>query len=439
MISAALSRRLALVSLCASALWLAACGGSSGGSDSGTAQVRGLNLTSDLASIDLYTDDTKQFSALATDVLSSNVGIGSATYTLKVKKAGDGSTLFSGSYALSKDQHYTAIVWGRETALRVSTLPEDESTDSITTGNARIRIFNATVDTGTVDVFLTAADTNLAEAAATQGSLTSGTLAGYRDISAGTYRLRVTGEKNPNDVRLDIPAVTLAEKKYSTLVITAGAGGVLVNGTLIQQQGTATALKGNKARVRLAAGVGTAGATVSASVGSTTVSGSVASPRVGGYVLVNAGTAELTVRVNGNVASTSSRTFADGGDYTVLAYGTEASPKVSLLADDNRLPSATTRAKVRLVHGAEGESPITLALDFQPLQPSDIVLGAGSSYYAADSTTATRLEVTSLTATQPLFTQVGTTDGKLLQSQGVYTVFMLGGKAAAEGVFRRDR
>jgi hypothetical protein len=34
---------------------------------------------------------------------------------------------------------------------------------------------------------------------------------------------------------------------------------------------------------------------------------------------------------------------------------------------------------------------------------------------------------------------VGTTDGKLLQSQGVYTVFMLGGKATSEGVFRRDR
>jgi hypothetical protein len=82
---------------------------------------------------------------------------------------------------------------------------------------------------------------------------------------------------------------------------------------------------------------------------------------------------------------------------------------------------------------------MTLSLDFQPLQPSDITVGNASSYYAADSTTATRIEISSLTATTPLFTQVGTTDGKLLQSQGVYTVFMLGGKATSEGVFRRDR
>ena len=439
---ASFSRRGALLACVASTFWLASCGGSD--SDTGTTHMRALNLTSDLASVDLFTDDVSRFSGVATDVVTASTDFTSGSYTVKVKRTGDGAALLTGSYSVAQDQHYTAVVWGRETALRLSTLPEDEDTANITTGNSRVRLFNATVDTGTVDVFLTASNTNLAEAAATQGSLTSGSLAGYRDISTGTYRLRVTGEKNPNDVRLDIPAVTLNEKTYNTIVLTAGAGGVLVNGTLIVQQGAVTALKGNKARVRLAVGVND-GANVSATVGGATVSGSVASPRVGGYVLVNAGTAELVVRVNGAVVSTSSRSFADGGDYTVLAYGTEAATQVSLLADDNRLPSTASRAKVRLVNGALGESPMTLALDFQPLQPSDIALGLGSSYYAADSTTATRIEISSLTATSPLFTQVGTADGKLLQSQGVYTVFMLGGaKDSANlplttGVFRRDR
>jgi hypothetical protein len=434
---ASFSRRGALLACVASSFWLAGCGGSSS-SDSGTTHMRALNLTGDLASVDIYSDDTKRFSAVVTDAITPSIDFDSGSYALKVKRAGEGSALLTGTYSVSKDQHYTAVVWGRETALRLSTLPEDESADNITTGNSRVRLFNATVDTGTVDVFLTATNTNLAEAAPTQGSLTSGSLAGYRDISTGTYRLRVTGEKNPNDVRLDIPAVTLDEKKFNTIVITAGAGGVLVNGTLIVQQGAITALKGNKARVRLAAGVNDA-ANVSATVAGVTVSGSVASPRVGGYVLVDAGTADLTVRVNGAVVSTTPRTFADGGDYTVLAYGTNAATTVALLADDNRLPSTATRAKVRLVNGTLGESPMTLSLDFQPLQPSDITVGNASSYYAADSTTATRIEISSLTATTPLFTQVGTTDGKLLQSQGVYTVFMLGGKATSEGVFRRDR
>ena len=434
---ASFSRRGALLACVASSFWLAGCGGS--GSDSGSAQIRALNLTGDLASVDIYADDVKTFGAVQTDVISTSVGLDSDSYTLKVKRAGEGSALLTGTYTISKDKHYTAVVWGRETALRLSTLPEDEDADDIDAGNARVRLFNATVDTGTVDVFLTATDTNLAEAAATQGSLTSGSLAGYRDISTGTYRLRITGEKNPNDVRLDIPAVTLNEKTFNTIVITAGGGGVLVNGTLIVQQGAMTALKGRKARVRLAAGVNDA-ANVSATVGGTTVSGSVTSPRVGGYVLVDAGTANLTVRVNGIETNVSSRTFAEGGDYTVLAYGTAAATQVSLLADDNRLPSTAARAKVRLVNGTLGESAMTLSLDYQPLQPSDITVGNASTYYAADSTTATRIEISSLTSTEPLYTTPATTtDGKLLQSQGVYTVFMLGGKAASEGVFRRDR
>ena len=51
MISATLSRRLALLSFIASALGLAGCGGGGGGG-SGTAQMRTLNLTTDLAAVD---------------------------------------------------------------------------------------------------------------------------------------------------------------------------------------------------------------------------------------------------------------------------------------------------------------------------------------------------------------------------------------------------
>ena len=437
MTSAFLTRRAALLAAMASSLLIAACGGG-GGNDAGNTTVRALNLTSDLASVDLFTGDTKRFSAQATDALSTSINFEANTYTLNVKRAGDGTTLLTGSYALSKDKHYTAIVWGRETALRLSTLPEDENVDEIATGNTRVRVFNATTDTGTVDIFLTTPTASLADTAVTQGALGSGSLSGFREISAGTYRLRVTGEKNPNDVRLDIPAITLDAKKYATIIITAGAGGVLVNGTLIQQQGNATALRGGKARVRLAAGVNDA-ASVSATVGGVTVSGSVASPRVGGYVLVNAGTADLTVRVNGVISSTTSRTFAEGGDYTVMAYGTALASQVALLSDDNRLPSTATRTKLRLVNGVEGSGPLTLSLDFQPLQPSDIAVGAASTYYAADSTSASRIEISSLSATAPLFLQAGTTTDKLLQSQGVYTVFMLGGGVTPTGVFRRDR
>lgn len=433
------SRRLALLAALASSVLLAACGGGGGGG-SGNTNLRAINLTTDLPSLDLFTSDTRRFSALATDAVATSISLEANTYTLNVKKAGDGASLFTGSYTLAKDQNYTAVIWGRETALRVSTLPEDENTDNITDAtNAKVRFFNATTDTGAVDVFITAAAADLGEAQPIQTALTSGSLSGFRDISAASYRLRVTGAGDPNDVRLDIPSITLPAKKYATLVLTAGAGGVLVNGTLIEQRAGVTTLKNTRARVRMVASVGAAG-NVGASLGGTTLVGALRSPGVGPYTLVASGAQELIVRVNGVAISTATRTFAPGADYTLLAYGAENAGTVAVLTDDNRLPNVNTRAKIRIVNGLPGTDRLTMQVDYlTQTATSDIPTGTASPYATVAAAGSTRLDITSPTAVDPLFTLTAASGANLLQAQGVYTVFMLGGQATPAGRLSRDR
>ncbi len=440
MTSASYPRRLALLAALASTLWLAACGGGGSGSSGGSATVRALNVASDLPSADVYIGGTKQFSAVASDVLTPNITVDANTYTVNVNAAGDGAALLTGSYALSKDKHYTAIVWGRQTALRLTTLPEDEDTATITAGNARLRFFNATIDTGSLDVFVTAASVDLGDATPTQGSLTTGTLGGFRDLSAGTYRLRVTGAGDPNDVRLDIPSITLSPLTYTTLMLTAGGGGVLVNGTLIQQQAAVTSLKNTNARVRAVASVPAAG-NVGATLGNTTLVGSLRSPGIGPYTLIPAGTQTATVRVNGTVVSSVSNNFLPGADYTMLVYGdTTGTPQVAVLTDDNRLPSVTTRSKIRIVNGTGGVDPLTMQVDYlTQTATSNIASGTASSYATIVSTGSSRLDITSPSAIDPLFTTTAATGTNLLQPQGVYTVFMLGGQSAPSGRLSRDR
>ena len=439
MTSAFSSRRLALLAALASTLWLAACGGGGGGGGNGSTNVRALNLTTDLPSIDIYTSDTKRFSAVATDTLAPSISFEANTYTLNVKRAGDGATLLTGSYALAKDQNYTAVVWGRETALRVSTLPENENTGDIAAGNTKVRFFNATTDTGAVDVFITSSTADLGETSATRGNLTSGSLSGFSDLSQGTYRLRVTGQGDPNDVRLDIPAITLKDKSYATLVLTAGASGVLVNGTLIEQQGAVTTLKNTKARMRVVASVNTGG-NVNVAVGGRTLAGGLRSPSVGPYTLVDAGTAvDLTVRVNGGVVTSGNRSFAAGTDYTLLTYGPAATPLVTVITDDNRLPTAATRVKVRLLHAAAGTDPLTLSADYLALA-SDIVTGTVSPYATTNANPSVRIDVNSAAGVTSLFTATDVN----LQGQSVYTVLMLGGNVVGgvetpTGVIRKER
>lgn len=434
-----LARRGLMALFSATTLLLAACGGS--GSDSaGTSTLRVLNATSDVTALDLYVGDTKAFSNAGIDALSGNVTQDAATYTLKATTAGSSTTLFSGSYTLSKDKHYTAVVWGRTGSLKLATLPEDESADNITTTGSKIRVFNATTDTGALDVYLTLAGVDdLANATATTTQVSSATLGGYKDVPADTYRLRVTTAGDNTDVRLDVPAITLTAKQHATLIITSGPGGVLVNSAMLIQQGALTQLKNTQARVRVVAGAEARG-TVSMLLDNQTSTAGLRSPTVGPYTLVAAGARNVDVRINGTSVSNASRTFAPGGDYTLVAYGDASNGSVTMLSDDNRLP-ASSRVRIRLISGAANIDPLTLSIDYAALL-SDIPMGTGSAFTTAASNSSARVDVTSTSGIEAVYSATDVN----LQSQGVYSLFVLGGNASTTtglpvptGVLRKDR
>lgn len=444
MTSVSLSRRFALLATLASSLWLAACGG--GGGSNGNSQVRAINLTSDLPSADLYFNDTKSFGALATDTLTDSQTVTANTYTVNVKVAGDSASLLTRSYTLTKDQNYAAVIWGRKASVQVSTLGESEDATNVAAGDTRIRMFNATLDSGTLDVYVTQADDNLNELAPTQASLTSGTLAGFRPLSAKNYRIRVTGAGDPSDVRLDIPDITLAEKTFYTLIITpAGDGGVLLNATLLAQGGPKITTNNTNARVRVVASVANAGV-VSAKAGTTTLVSNWRSPKApqsaGDYTRVVAGAAvPLLVQVNGTTLTTPGNTLLKAGsDYTLLVYGSPTAPQTALFSDDNRVPSIATRAKLRLVNGLSTSSLLSALVSSATTGTGDVASGSVSRDTVVPASGSVKIDVSSSDAFDPIFTLGSTTStNNLLVAQGVYTIFILDGTTGPVGKVSRDR
>jgi hypothetical protein len=437
MTSAFFTRRLALLATITSSLVLAACG--SGGSSGGQGNLRTLNLTSDLASIDLYLNSTKQFSSQAASVVSAYQAFDAAAYTVNVNSAGNATTLFTGSYSVTKDAHYTAVVWGSQAQLRVTTLPEDDDTTTIAAGNARVRTFNATTETGQVDVFIEVAGTDLSAAAPKQ-SAPAGGLLGFKETPSGTYQLTVTGAGKPDDIRLQMP-ITLAAGKSQTLVLTPGSGGVLVNGTLVEQQAGVTALTNTQARVRLVASVDSAGV-VAANVSNTLLHPGLLSPRIGAYKLVPAGNVNLSLRVNTvPVLNTPQAvTLTAGADYTFMVYGSAASVQLTTIIDDNRLPLSATRTKIRLVNGVANLDPLALSVDSGAVNASSYVTAGTASTYTqvASNTVGAIIEVDSPTLAAPVYLTTRT-NGDPLLPQGVYTVFVLSGAGAPKGTVNPDR
>ncbi|MDE2370747.1 MAG: DUF4397 domain-containing protein [Burkholderiales bacterium] len=442
------SRRLALLAALAASVLLASC--KVGGSGSSNASLRAINLSDDLASVDLYVDGTQQFGALTKGTVNAYTSVSADTHTVSVNSAGNSTTLFTGTYTFSKNDHYTAVIWGPQAALHVSTLPEDDDTTQIGKGNTRVRMFNATTTTGTLDVYLQPAGTDLTQATPTQGTLTSGTLAGFKEIAQNAaYTLTVTGAGNPNDIRLVVPGISLTAQQYTTFVITAGSGGVLVNASMLVEQGSASSYPNQQARVRLVASVDGAGQ-VTATVSGNKLANNLQSPGIGQYVLVPAGSDAVTTNVNGNILTQGPQTFNAGADYTLMVWGSAAANAakpltVTTITDLNQLPTSTTRSNVRLINGAGMMDALTMSVDYLALTSSSNILpGSAAAYQQVTSDTQAYIEVDSpINGTVYASTR---TNGDNLAAQGVYTMFVLGGLApttanptGAKAVLRSER
>lgn len=412
---------------------LAACGG---GSDPNSASLRLLNASVGYDSLDLFIDGDRKLAAVSTNAVSSGLTLDASTYTVSLRSAGGSTTLSSASRTLSSSTDYTLVAYGSSGSLKTALLTDDE--DAPGSSEAKLRVLQAAPEAGSVDIYLsdscaTVTDFNGASTLAT--SVSGGSTSSYVTTGSGTLCVRVTGAGDTSDLRLAVPALSLGSKDVVTLVLTPGASGALVNALAVKQGGAVTPYANGYARVRLAAAVASSGK-VGATVGSTTLSAGTTSPNVISYALVPAGTPALSVTVNGTAVASSSLSAAAGGDYTLLVTGSVAAPQVAVLTDDNRLPTSTTNAKVRLVHGSADHAAGTMTLTVNASILADSVAYAtASSYGIVTAGTDLAVQVTSPDASSALYDNSAVT----LSAQGVYTLFMLTNGSTPRAVLLKDR
>lgn len=414
----------------AAATLLAACGG---GGDSSTAQMRLLNASIGYAALDMSVDSTTVNSAVAYAGVGSYADVKTSATGTEIQSNSVGSTLASSTPTLAAGSHYAMIAYGSAGSLQTTLLQEDQEAPA--SGKSKLLVLNLAPDAGSMDVYVTGADETLDTASTVAAGIAAGSGSGYVSLNSGTFRVRLTAAGSKSDVRLDIPSITLPSAGVSTLVLTGSAGGVLVNGIQLIQQGATTNFPNTTARARLVAAVG-GSALVSGSVGQTALMPTSVAPTIGDYTTLTAGAADLSVYVNGQLMSFAKPTLVAGNDYTLMVWGPAASPQLAVLTDDNRLPtSPTTTAKIRLVNGvASAATGLTLNVDYSALA-SNVVAGTASTAQTTPASTAALLTVTSPSSTTPVYSlsDLGITAGY------VYTVFVMGDSTAMVGSLRRER
>jgi hypothetical protein len=413
--------------------WLTACGGGDDGND---ANVRLVNASPGYASLDLYVDDadSPQISAVDFGAASAYTGVPSGDVSNVLTAAGSSTELLTQTRSLGSGKKYTIVAFGFEGALRSVIMQDDES--AADSNKTKVSVLNAGSDD--VDVYLTGPDESLESATpVVAGADPNGSQSAFTSVASGTYRLRVTGADDTEDLRLDLPSITLDSTKVLTLVLTPGQGGVLMHAVGVVQDGDVTPHLNTQARVRLVAAVGTAApfSAVSMSAGGANLGTNIGSFTIRDYVLVNAGTLTVTTSVDGTALDPQSVTVTAGSDTTLLVTGSSAADAtVKVIDDDNRLPTVNTRYKIRMVHAAPSLAAQSLTMKVASSDVGDAQpLGGASEYESLTPSGEVTIEITT-PADGTIYTME-----KTPVSNGVYTVFVRNSTAGVVAEFKQER
>lgn len=419
-------------------LALTACGGGSS-SSAGTAQLRLLNATNGYpsttagyASLDLYIDGTQQASnsALAYGTPGGYVGVSSSDSRLTVITAGGQSTaLSSSSRSFVKDVAYTLVAYGWAGALKTALLEEDVA--AADAGKSKLTVLNLAPDAGSLDVYVIGSNDSLDNATPLASGVAGGSSVAALNPGVGSFRLVVTAASDKSDVRLDASGLALASTQVGTLVLSSGSGGTLVHALLALQKGGVTPLTNTQARARVVGSVAGGGKVTLQTQGST-LAAAATSPSIGSYALIDgAGAAAVTLNVNGTAVPVSSQALPAGGDYTLLVWGDAAAPQLTLVSDDNRLPSVSGNVKMRLVNGAASLGvPLTLQANYSVVA-ANVAAGTASAWngnVVANTGVALDVNGTTLSA-----------NGSTLLAKGLYSVFVLDGGSGARTTLIKER
>ena len=410
------------------------------GHSGGDAEIRVLNASVDYSTVDLYLNNgsatTPAISGATYGTLTPYTGVGAFGYTVEFTNNGTQSTLKSLDENLAKGTFKTYVAYGDIGSFGVLEILENQ--DAPNSGNTSVQIIDAAPDAGAVDVYLTDPSASLANSSPTFTNVAGGVVgSGFIALTDGTYRIRVTGTGNQTDIRLDsLTGISFTSQETVSIVLSGTRGGVLVNATVIPQQGTATAINNPYARVRAVAGI-PSGSNLSASLGGTTLLTSAAANTVSLYSLVQAGTQSLSLNLNGGALTPSSQTLQAGWDYTVLVLnGTSvAGTTTTLLSDDNRLPTTSTYSKISLVNAMSSlGDPVTLNVNYTPVA-SAVALANSSAPTQVTAGPDTEIDTVDATTSTTLFTNTQAS----LASSGVYDLFMFGSTAAPIGALHTNR
>ncbi len=392
--------------------------------------VRVINATTEYTSIDLYTQASDGSNALvvsgtAAGAASAYTDIDKGSYTFNIKSGSGASNAATTTGSISKTDHYSVVTYLTGGVAKAQFLSDGETNPA--SGNAKLRVFNAAAsEASSVDVYLTGNPCNaLAVTDTAFAAAQSGLQASYSQVTSQSWNVCVFPSGDKTTLLLDIPSLALKNQEIATLILTHTAGGVLLNGAVLDQQGAMTPYTSAISRVRVAADP-VSGLTT-ANLNGTVITAAAAAQSVSSYVTIPSAALTAAVTIDGVTTNVTTLPAATAGhDYTLLVTGTSSNPTATLIADDNSVSTSTTQTvRARVINGVNNSSG-TVSATIDNKTVGTAALATASTYVTIPATTGTSTVQASITTNPTSLTS------QSFVTNGVYTVFIWGDGSAGQ-------
>ena len=196
------------------------CGSSS------NAKIRLVNASPDENSLDLLVDTKNVASGVGYGAASAYASVGSGTRQLQVEPTGTTNVLIDSSPSLGSGSNLTLVSLNFSFNISSVLLTDDKSAP--TSGNFKLRIFNASPGMGAQDVYVVTFGTDINSIDPTFSSLGFGSAAAYSTLTAGDYEVFFTppGQKFIN---LDSGKLTFSAGQIRTLLALNNPAGAFMS------------------------------------------------------------------------------------------------------------------------------------------------------------------------------------------------------------------
>jgi len=214
-------RRVGLVALCLAIVLMIGCGGSS--SDT-TQQLRIVMASPDATPVDILIDGTQVATSLAFTNSTAYLPVKSGSRHIQALTVSNSTSVFDQTISITASVNQTLLLIGPATKMQSLQLTDGATNATITTGDGKVRVVNASQAMGPADVYIVNSGTSLAGATPTSTALAFGKATDYTLEVIGDFQVFMT-QPGTTNVFLNTGPLDLIQSQFRTVIALDAVGG----------------------------------------------------------------------------------------------------------------------------------------------------------------------------------------------------------------------